>query len=247
MDNRSKLVGSPGPQICVLGWNSQIWDDVYGKVRRSFPYFLHLRHVKNTLSHSSIEPLLEYFDRSIPLKDKEKELIRSKFHSRLFRKRQFLLREGDVCTQFNFVVRGCLRTYKIDEKGSTHILQFATENNWINDLGSFHGVKPSALNIDALEDTVVLQISHVDLISLYKEAPKFDRIFRVLVENAFVRLQERLMQNISSSAEERYKSFLVLYPHLINRLSQVQIAAFLGVTPEFLSRLRNIRSKAPKP
>jgi CRP-like cAMP-binding protein len=202
--------------------------------------------MKQNLSHSSTEPLLEYFDKFFPLEEKEKELIRAKFHSRLFRKRQFVLQEGDVCTQFNFVVRGCLRTYKIDEKGNTHILQFATENYWINDLGSFHGVKPSALNIDALEDTVVLQITRDNLVSLYKEAPKFDRIFRVLVENAFVRLQERLMQNISSTAEERYQSFLELYPHLINRISQVQIAAFIGVTPEFLSRLRNKWTKAPK-
>ena len=200
-----------------------------------------------TLDHTaSIEPLLSYFDRSIPLNTEEKELVRAKFHPRLFRKRQFVLQEGDVCTQFNFVIRGCLRTYKIDEKGNTHILQFATENYWINDLGSFHGVKPSALNIDALEDTVVLQISRDDLISLYKEAPKFDRIFRVLIENGFIHLQERLLQNISSTAEERYQSFLELYPHLTNRLSQVQIAAFLGVTPEFLSRLRNMRSKSSK-
>lgn len=202
--------------------------------------------MKNDVTHTSIEPLLIYFDGSFSLNENEKELIRTKFHSRLFRKRQFVLQEGDVCTQFNFVVRGCLRTYKIDEKGSTHILQFADENNWINDLGSFHGVKPSVLNIDALEDTVVLQISRDDLISLYKEAPKFDRIFRVLVENAYVRLQERMLQNISSTAEERYQSFLELYPHLTNRLSQVQIAAFLGVTPEFLSRLRNIRTKGSK-
>jgi CRP-like cAMP-binding protein len=202
--------------------------------------------MKENLSQASIDPLLSYFDRLIPLKTEEKELVSTIFHPRLFRKRQFVLHEGDVCTQFNFVVRGCLRAYKIDEKGNTHILQFATENYWINDLGSFHGVKPSALNIDALEDTVVLQISRDDLISLYKEAPKFDRIFRVLVENAFVRLQQRLLQNISSTAEERYQSFLELYPHLINRLSQVQIAAFIGVTPEFLSRLRNIRRKVSK-
>jgi len=203
--------------------------------------------MKKDLTQASVEPLLNYFDRLIPLNIAEKELVMEKFHSRLFRKRQFALQEGDVCTQFNFVVRGCLRTYKIDEKGNTHILQFATENNWINDLGSFHGVKPSVLNIDALEDTVVFQISHDELVSLYIQAPKFDRIFRVLIENAFVRLQERLLQNISSTAEERYQSFLELYPHLINRLSQVQIAAFIGVTPEFLSRLRNIRSKASKP
>jgi CRP-like cAMP-binding protein len=203
--------------------------------------------MKDSLPQASVEPLLSYFDRLIPLNKEEKELVTAKFHPRLYRKRQYVLQEGDVCTHFYFVVRGCLRMYKIDDKGSTHILQFAAENYWINDLGSFHGVKPSALNIDALEDTVVLQINRDDIILLYTEAPKFDRIFRVLSENSFVRLQERLLQNISSTAGERYQSFLEVYPHLINRLSQVQIAAFLGITPEFLSRLRNKRSKASKP
>jgi len=202
--------------------------------------------MKEDLTQASIAPLLAYFDRLIPLNKEEKEFVKEKFHSRLFRKRQYVLQEGDVCTQFYFVVRGCLRMYKIDDKGSIHILQFAAENYWIIDLGSFHGVKPSALNIDVLEDTVVLQISRDDLIDLYIQAPKFDRIFRVLIENSFVRLQERLLQNISSTAEERYQTFLEIYPHLVNRLSQVQIAAFLGITPEFLSRLRNRRSKAPK-
>jgi CRP-like cAMP-binding protein len=194
--------------------------------------------MKGKIQRASIEPLLDYFDRLFPLNKEEQELVTEKFHSRLFRKRQYVLQEGDVCTQFYFVVRGCLRMYKIDDKGNTHILQFAAENYFINDLGSFHGVKPSALNIDALEDTVVLQISRDDLISLYTKAPIFHRIFRVLIENSFVRLQERLLQNISSTAEERYQTFLENYSHLINRLSQVQIASYLGITPEFLSRLR---------
>jgi CRP-like cAMP-binding protein len=194
----------------------------------------------------SIESLITYFDRLIPLTPEEKELVRNTFHHRLYRKRQFVLQEGDVCTYMNFVVRGCLRMYKIDDQGNTHVLQFAAENYWIIDLGSFHGMHPSGLNIDALEDTVVLQINRDNLIMLYTKAPKFDRIFRVLIENSFVRLQQRLLQNISSTAEERYKSFLEVYPHLANRLSQVQIAAFLGITPEFLSRMRNrmTRSKS---
>ncbi|WP_462250000.1 Crp/Fnr family transcriptional regulator [Ferruginibacter sp.] len=192
---------------------------------------------------TSLEPLLNYFSRLIPLNKEEKELVTALFHPRLYRKRQYALQEGDVCTQMLFVVRGCLRMYKIDEGGNTHILQFAAENYWINDLGSFHTEKPSALNIDALEDTVVLQISHSNLITLYTEAPKFHRIFRVLVENSYVSLQKRLLQNISSTAEERYHSFLELYPHLVNRLSQTQIASYLGITPEFLSRLRNKLSK----
>lgn len=201
---------------------------------------------KEALLQTNIDPLLNYFNRIIPINSEEARLVTGLFKPRLFKKRQFILQEGDVCTHFYFVVRGCLRMYKIDEKGSTHILQFAVENYWINDLGSFHGVKPSSLNIDALEDTVVLQITRDDLIALYIQAPKFDRIFRVLLENSFIRLQQRLLQNISSTGEERYQSFLDLYPHLVNRLSQVQIAAFLGITPEFLSRLRNRRSRATK-
>ncbi|WP_136669236.1 Crp/Fnr family transcriptional regulator [Flavobacterium sp. H122] len=194
---------------------------------------------------ASVEPLLDYLSsKSYVLNDKEKALIQEKFHPRLYRKRQYILQEGDICTQFNFVVRGCLRTYSVDKKGNIHVLQFGIENYWINDLGSFHGVKPSTLNIDALEDTVVLQISRKDLISLYQQSAIFERIFRVLIENGFVNLQGRLLQNFSLTAEERYESFLNQYPQLINRISQVQIAAFLGVTPEFLSRLRNLRSKA---
>lgn len=195
----------------------------------------------------SMEILLGYFDRLIPLTNEEKELVKGKFHHRLYRKRQYVLQEGDTCTYLNFVVRGCLRMYKIDDQGNTHILQFAAENYWINDLGSFHSQRASELNIDALEDSVVLQITRDDLVSLYTQTPRFDRIFRVLIENSFILLQQRLLQNISSTAEERYKSFQEVYPHLTNRLSQVQIAAFLGISPEFLSRLRNRQSKTPKP
>jgi CRP-like cAMP-binding protein len=196
-------------------------------------------------AQDSIDVLIGYFDNMIPLNKEEKELVKGKFHHRLYRKRQYILQEGDVCAYMNFVVRGCLRMYKIDEQGNTHIIQFAAENYWITDIGSFHGLQPSGLNIDALEDTVVLQINRDELITLYTQAPKFDRIFRVLIENSYVRLQQRLLQNISSTAEERYKFFLDVYPHLANRLAQVQIAAFLGITPEFLSRLRNRMSKPP--
>jgi CRP-like cAMP-binding protein len=90
---------------------------------------------------------------------------------------------------------------------------------------------------------MVLQINHENLLSLYIQAPKFDRIFRVLIENSFVSLQKRLLQTISSSAEERYLSFIESYSHLTNRIPQTQIASFLGITPEFLSRLRNKQTK----
>ncbi|OJZ06529.1 MAG: cyclic nucleotide-binding protein [Sphingobacterium sp. 40-24] len=192
---------------------------------------------------SSVEPLINYFNNLIPLNDEETELVSAYFKPRLYRKRQYVLQEGDVCNHFNFVIRGCLRMYKVDEKGNSHIIQFASENWWLTNIGSFHERKPSELNIDALEDTMVLQISYDNLIALYIQVAKFDRIFRVLIENSFVTLQNRLLQNISSTAEDRYNSFIEVYPHLSNRLPQTQIASFLGITPEFLSRLRNRRVK----
>jgi CRP/FNR family transcriptional regulator, anaerobic regulatory protein len=195
---------------------------------------------------TSVQPLLEYFNRLIPLNQEERELVRSKFHAHLFLKKQFVLQHGAVCEYFDFVVRGCLRLFKVDEKGVYHILQFATENYWMLDLTSFHKRTKSVLNIDALEDTVVLRITYDDLIDLYVRAPKFDRIFRVLLENHFMQQQERIGQLFSSTAEERYQSFLETYPHLQNRLSQVQIAAYLGVTPEFLSRIRSRMAKGDK-
>src|SRR5258705_13908089 len=119
--------------------------------------------MKETLQQYTVEPLLSYFDRMIPLNIEEKELVSSKFNPRLFRKRQFVLQEGNVCTHIYFVVRGFLRMYSVDDKGNPHILQLATENYWINDLGSFHKKRPSTMNIDAIEDTVVLQTSYDDL------------------------------------------------------------------------------------
>lgn len=199
--------------------------------------------MKEESNYASIEPLIDYFSTMIPLETEEKQLVAKNFRPRLYRRRQYVLQEGDVCNQFNFVVRGCLRMYKIDEKGNVHILQFASESWWIMDIGSFHSKKPAMLNIDALEDTMVLQADYDNLIEIYTKAPKFNRIFRVLVENSYVSLQNRLLENISSTAEERYLSFLETYPHLSNRLPQTQIAAYLGITPEFLSRVRNSQTK----
>jgi CRP-like cAMP-binding protein len=191
------------------------------------------------------QPLLEYFNSLIPLSKEEKDLVQAKFHPHLFLKKQFALQHGDVCRYFDFVVRGCLRLYKVSD-GVYHILQFATEHHWISDLSSFHKKTKSNLEIDALEDTVVLRISYEDLIDLYIKAPKFNRIFRVLLENHFMQQQERIGQLFSSTAEERYQFFLETYPHLQNRLSQVQIASYLGVTPEFLSRIRSRMAKGNK-
>ena len=184
------------------------------------------------------KPLVDYFNNLLPLTDEEKAAVEQFFTQRRYKRRQFILQEGDVSKLNSFVVEGCFRMYLVDNKGKEHNLQFAIENWWIGDISSFHSEEPSKLNIEALENSVVLQIKKEDQLKLFVDYPKFNRIFRVLTENALVSAQRRILQNISSTAEDRYLDFLNRYPNLFNRISNVQIAAYLGVTPEFLSAIR---------
>ena len=137
--------------------------------------------------------------------------------------------------------------YAVDKNAKEHNIQFAAENDWITDLGSFYAEKPGQLYIEAVEPTTMLQISHADLIHLYSNYHKFDHNFRVIIEQKYIELQNRVLQNISSTAEERYESFLKQYPDLSNRLPKTQIASYLGITPEFLSTIRKILARKSWP
>ena len=184
------------------------------------------------------EPIINYFSNILPLENEEIDTIKKVFKERRIKRRQFILQEGDVCTLNTFVVEGCFRMYFVDEKGKEHNIQFAVENWWIGDIGSFHTEEPSKLYIEAIENSIILQIKKQDQLNLFVNHPKFNRIFRVFTENALVAYQRRVLQNISSTAEERYLDFMKRYPFFFNRISNVQIASFLGITPEFLSTLR---------
>lgn len=184
------------------------------------------------------QPLLNYFENHLTLNEEEKSAVEEYFKERRVKRRQFILQEGDICKHNTFIVEGCFRTYMVDEKGKEHNLQFAVENWWIGDIGSFHSGIPSRLYIEAMENAFILQCKKEDQLKLFVDYPKFNRIFRVLAENAMVSLQNRILQNISSTAEERYLDFVERYPNFISRISNLQIASYLGVTPEFLSAIR---------
>lgn len=128
--------------------------------------------------------------------------------------------------------------YMLDYYGKEHNLQFAIENWWIGDIASFHSEEPSRFYIEAIENSTILQIKKEDQLRLFVDYPKFNRIFRVFTENELVSYQRRVIQNISSTAEERYIDFINRYPEFFNRISNVQIASFLGITPEYLSTIR---------
>ncbi len=187
--------------------------------------------------------IVAHFDKYLPLNEAEINAVTSRMVERKVKRKQYILQEGDICKYFTYVVEGCFKMYGVDNSGAEHNLVFAAEDDWISDIGSLHKEKPSKLFIEAIEPSVVLQLSKGDLWYLYTNFPKFDRNFRVIIEDKYIELQNRLLQAFSSSAHERYENFLEQYPNLATRLPNTQIASYLGITSEFLSKVRNERTK----
>ena len=182
-------------------------------------------------------------ERNIHLTSEEIKILQSKFTHKHFRKHQYILQQGELSHFENFIVNGLTRTYEVDEKGQEHILQFGMEDWWIGDMYSFLSGKPSAFNIDCLEDTEVLRITKPNLELLYSEVPKMNQYFRLLLEKALIATNQRIIASLRKTAAERYLEFLEKYPRIDQRVSNHQIASFLGITPQSLSRVRRDLSR----
>jgi CRP-like cAMP-binding protein len=174
----------------------------------------------------------------VPLTEKEFALATTFFIPKKIRKRQFLLQEGGVCKYLAFISKGCLRSYSVDDKGEEHIVQFAIENWWISDQKSFLTNQPATYSIDALEDSELLLIDKTSQDKLCIAVPKCEHYFRLLLERNNSSIFNRITNLISASAEDRYLKFLNDYPEIVQRVPQSQIASYLGITPQSLSRIR---------
>jgi CRP-like cAMP-binding protein len=186
------------------------------------------------------EVLFKGISEKVLLTDEDRELVKSFFIPKKLRKKQYLLQEGDVCKYTAFVEKGSLRSYKLDEKDNEHIIQFAFEGWWIADQYSFLTGEPSDYNIDALEDSELLIITKAQQDKLLDAVPKFERYLRILMQNAIISMQRRLVGSLSLTAEEKYNQLIVTYPNITQRIPQHMIASYLGVTPETLSRVRKV-------
>ncbi len=183
--------------------------------------------------------LFSHIEKYVPLSDKDREVISSLFISRRFRKKQYMLQQGEICRQETFIIKGCARTYELDEEGNEHVLQFGLEGWWVGNLYSFLTETPSAYLIDCLEDCETLQVGKKDLETIYRQVPQMERFFRLIIQNAFITLQQRTLTSLSKSATERYDEFLARYPQIEQRVPDHQVASYLGIKPQSLSRIRS--------
>lgn len=153
-------------------------------------------------------------------------------------KKTLLLQDGEVCNFEAYIIKGCIRKYYINEHGHEVILQFAIEDWWVSDISSFHEKKPSKLFIETLEECELLLLTPETKEQLVTNVPKFERIFRLLVQRNLSSMQNRLIDTIAKTAQEKYLEFLKLYPTIPQRVAQHYIASYLGMTAEFLSKIR---------
>lgn len=182
--------------------------------------------------------LLQNIEKIVSLSDEEKKLILSKIEVHQYKAKTVLIQAGEICKHSYFVNSGILRSFNINDNIVEHVLQFACEGWWIGDMYSLITQKPGNLYIEVNEDAEVVLLSKENQEELFLEIPKLERFFRILTENSLVAHQERLMDNLSLSAEERFEKFCTKFPTLIQKVPQKQVASYIGVTPEFFSKMK---------
>lgn len=180
----------------------------------------------------------QYVQTCVALSETETALFNQQLRLKQYPPKTLLLRAGELCKFEGFVRKGCVKTYFIDQNGFEVILNFAVEHWWVSDIASFQDQTPAKLFIETLEDTELLILSPEAKAKVLADIPQLERMFRLMVQRHVCSLQDRLYGLIAQPAEERYRSFLEKYPALEQRVPQYLIASYLGITPEFLSRLR---------
>jgi CRP/FNR family transcriptional regulator, anaerobic regulatory protein len=188
-----------------------------------------------------MELLFTYFElkSGVPLTNTDKELISAAFKPKHLRKRQYLLQQGDVCKYFSFIVQGAARTYSVDEKGAEHILHFGTEGWWVGDNQSFTLHTPTQYNIDMLEDTRLLLITHDDLQELIGSIPAVAKTMAAISSQRVISAEKRIHAAISQNPEERFAALNASYPDFLQRFPLNMIASYLGISTKTLGRIRN--------
>lgn len=185
-----------------------------------------------------MKSILENINSHVSLTEEECDFFLSKTSTKKIKAKTVLLSAGEIANCTYFVNSGIIRSFNINDNIIEHVLHFACEGWWIGDMYSYISEKPGNLFIEVIEDAEIVIITKENHQILYEEIPKLERFFRILAENSLVAHQERLIDNLSLTAEERFEKFCSKYPTLIQKVPQKQIASYIGVTPEFFSKMK---------
>lgn len=184
------------------------------------------------------ENIIKNITRFVTITPEEEKVFTDLLVCEKYPKKTILLKEGEICQFEGYIHKGCLRMYCLDDDGTEVTLLFAIEDWWISDIASFQDQKPSKVYIETLEDSEIYILSPSTKEQLLNEIPKFERVFRMLVQRNLTTLQSRLVDTISKSASDRYLEFIKVYPSIPQRVAQYYIASYLGVSKEFVSTIR---------
>lgn len=183
--------------------------------------------------------IIEYINRSVQLNSEEEEMFSSAFREVRIKKRQVIVQPNFIVKNRNFVAEGAFRAYVVDDSGQDITIAFAIEDWWITDYNSYILQKTATMFVVALEDSIILEIPFEKEEALKKQNHKFETFFRIRAERTAAFMQQRIISNLTLNAEERYEAFISKYPQIVQRVPQYALASYLGMTTEFLSRIRN--------
>lgn len=184
-------------------------------------------------------PVINYISRYVDLTDDEKNHLAGFLKITKIKKRQFIVQPGFVCQHKSYVVKGAFRGYLVDNEGKEHTLSFAIEDWWISDYSSLIYQEPATLFVEALEDSVLIQIAYEDEQRFLAEIPKLEKFERIITQRSLAFQQKRLLSNFTKTAEERYDEFMSKYAAIAQRVPQYALASYLGFSTEYLSKIRN--------
>lgn len=182
--------------------------------------------------------LINYINEKIDLNQLEQQKVANAYYLKQIYKKDFFLKEGHLCNFQGFVVGGTFRVYYTDKKSLEHVLYFAFKDWWIGDIASFFDDVPTKLNAQAMEDSWILVIEKEDMEQLFQEVPKLERLFRIITSRTLSVLQNRFFLTVSANAEERYEELVQRHAGIEQLVPQHQIASYLGILPESLSRMK---------
>jgi len=195
---------------------------------------------------AGFDVLRRYLEARASFTEAQLAFIEPHFLPRSLAAGDFLQRAGDVATHAAFITSGCLRSYVIDAKGKEHIVQFAPETWWLADAVSLRERTPSPYFIDAIEDSELLLLDGPSHQRLVDGVPGYAASFRNGLQRHAAAKDQRIVSALSASAEARYLEFRRVYPSIAQRVPQLMLASYLGMTPETVSRIRrNLARRGP--